>query len=155
MQSTAPAWVSIVAAAVGAVIGLIAGVVAWGLKARSDLRQWHRQNRLNAYEALTTSLNYLAEALRTPQEPEKAGLESAPEGIQKGLYEVTQAIGVVKLVGTDPVRAPTAALDSWVRNATNFLMGYTAAQKGQLPVMAGELDVLCAKFTTAAKNDAG
>jgi hypothetical protein len=93
-----PWWVSLVP--------VLAALVGGGpsMKARTDLDQWRRDRRLDAYAGLASAFNELAEAQLGWEFASDEKLRGADQEVDRLLLQVAHAVSRVQLLGPPPVR---------------------------------------------------
>lgn len=160
MQTSLPLWISLLALAIGpAVGGVVALLGAFGgpwLKARTEVDQWRRERRLDAYAELARTIHDLTEAIAQRRDAAEPEVESALQAVERAQYAVMRAAARVQLVGPPNVRNASVAVARYVTDATSTLRAYRPhGQPNPLPAISEGLNAKYDVYMSAARRDLG
>ncbi len=114
-------FVPVLTAAVAAADALAGAFGGPWIKARSDVDQWRREQRMDAYADLARGIHDLTVAIAQRRDAADFEIDVARQAVEQAQYELLRAAASVQLVGPPAVRNASVALASHIRDLTRVV----------------------------------
>lgn len=135
------------------------------IKARTDLDQWRRDKRMDAYAELARTIHDLTEAITWRLAAAQALIESSRQSVEQATFELLRAAGRVQLVGPPSVQNASVELARYVAEVTvplrsvpvpNVpLVSYAHVEPQEILAINEGLNLRYDTFMKAARRDPG